>query len=383
MRGKVRAVRRHLPILTAIALAGTLAACGGGSDEVSSSTVATTTEAPVETTVAPTTAAPTTVAPTTAAPTTAAPTTVAPTTAAPTTAPPTTAPPTTAPPAPPVDKPATFFATTDLGLVEVDVATGEIVNTVDDFFSIDGVFRGNIRLTADRSTIYFSEGYEDSWYACETSVGSIGSIDVATAAIDMLGRGSGVEIGPDESLLAYVDSETCLPDPEQPEFWVLTPYDRAVVRDVATGDEFVFETSPVPDSYDSPSAVWWADIAPDGSVLVQLQSGDVHRIPLSAAGGTIQDWPVAFTTQATPWEVVGDELIATLFGAEGSSDLMSIDTQTGANTLLASAETYMAVGVGNEGQLIAVADGEITVEPDAAVTVVDFPIDSYYYDLDW
>ncbi|MEQ9161962.1 MAG: hypothetical protein RLN74_04590, partial [Ilumatobacter fluminis] len=340
-------MRRHLPILTAIALAGTLAACGGGSDEVSSSTVATTTEAPVETTVAPTTAAPTTVAPTTAAPTTAAPTTVAPTTAAPTTAPPTTAPPTTAPPAPPVDTPATFFATTDLGLVEVDVATGEIVNTVDDFFSIDGVFRGNIRLTADRSTIYFSEGYEDSWYACETSVGSIGSIDVATAAIDMLGRGSGVEIGPDESLLAYVDSETCLPDPEQPEFWVLTPYDRAVVRDVATGDEFVFETSPVPDSYDSPSAVWWADIAPDGSVLVQLQSGDVHRIPLSAAGGTIQDWPVAFTTQATPWEVVGDELIATLFGAEGSSDLMSIDTQTGANTLLASAETYMAVGVGN------------------------------------
>lgn len=381
-------VRRHLPILTAVALVGTLAACGGGSDEVSSSTVATTSEPTVETTAAPTTAAPTTAAPTTVAPTTmpattAPPTTAAPTTAPPTTAAPTTAPPTTAPPAPPVENPATFFATTDLGLVEVDVATGNVVNTIDDFFSGDGVFRGNIRLTADRSTIYFSEGYEDSWYACESSVGSIGSIAVADGAVEMFGRGTGLEIGPGETQLAYIDSETCLPDPQQPEFWVLTPYDRAVVRDAASGEESVFETSPAPESYDSPSAVVWADLDTDGSLLVQLVSGDVHRIPAGAAGGVIQDSPIAFTTQVTPWEIVGDRMIATLFGAEGSSDLMAVDTASGASTLLASAETYMAVGVGNEGQLIAVADGEITVEPDVDLTVVDFPVDGYYYDLDW
>lgn len=374
-------MRRHLPLLPAFALA--LAACGGGSDEVSSSTVATTTEAPVETTAAPTTAPPTTAAPTTAAPTTAPPTTAAPTTAPPTTAPPTTAPATTAPPTPPAENPTTFFATTDLGLVEVDVATGDIVATVDDFFSIDGVFRGNIRLTTDRSTIYFSEGYEDSWYACETSVGSLGVIDVATAAIDVLGRGTGLELAPDETQFAYIDSETCLPDPQQPDFWVLTPYDRAVVRDMATGDEIVVETSPAPDSYDSPSAVRWADLHADGSLLVQLESGDVHRIPPGTSGGTIQDSPIAFTTAATPWELVGDRMIATLFGAEGSSDLMSFDITTGAGTLLASAETYMAVGVGPEGQLIAVADGDITVEPGVDLTVVDLPVDGYYYDLDW
>ena len=371
-------MRRHLPILTAVALAGTLVACGGGSEEVSSSTVAATTDAPVDTTTPPTTVAPTTAAPTTMPATTAAPTTAAPTTAAPTTAPAT-----TAPPAPPVENPSTFFATTDLGLVEVDVATGGVVNTIDDFFSIDGVFRGNLRLTPDRSTIYFSEGYEDSWYQCDTSVGSIGSIAVADGTIEMLGRGSGVGLGPDGSRLAYIDSETCLPDPQQPDFWVLTPYDRAVVRDIASGGESVFTTSPVPESYDSPSAVRWADFAADGSLLVQLVSGDVHRIPPGAEGGVIQDSPIAFTTQATPWEVVGDRVIATLFGAEGSSDLMSIDTASGANTLLASAETYMAVGVGTDGQLIAVADGEITVEPGVDLTVVDLPVDGYYYDLDW
>lgn len=374
-------MRRHLPILIAVALAGTLAACGGGSDEVSSSTAPTT--EPSAETLAPTTAAPTTAPPTTAPPTTPPPTTAPPTTVSPTTAPPTTVPATTAPPAPPVDTPATFFATTDLGLVEVDVATGEVVATIDDFFSIDGVFRGNIRLTADRSTIYFSEGYEDSWFQCDTSVGSFGSIDVATGAVDMIGRGSGVELGPDESLLAYLDSETCLPDPQQPDFWVLTPYDRVVVRDVATGEEFRFESTPAPDSYDSPSAVRWTDLHADGSVLVQLVSGDVHRIPPGAAGGVVQDSPVAFTTEATPWEIVGDRLIATLFGAEGSSDLMSIDITSGESTLLASAESYMAVGVGTEGQLIAVADDEITVQPGVDLTVVEFPVDGYYYDLDW
>ncbi|MAT06922.1 MAG: hypothetical protein CL424_17965 [Acidimicrobiaceae bacterium] len=366
-----------------------LAACGGGSDEVTSSTTAPTT---VETTSAPTTVAPTTAAPTTPAPTSAPPTTAPPTTAPPATAPPTTAPPTTAspstappttaPPSPPVENPATFFATTDLGLVEVDVATGDVVTTIDDFFSGDGLFRGYLRLTPDRSTLYFAEGYEDSWYACESSVGSIGSIEVASGAIEQIGIGTAPELSPDGASLIHIDSETCLPDPEQPDLWVLTPYDRAVVRDLATGEEVEFVTATPPDAYDAATSVRWADMHDDGSVFVQLGSGDVHRIPAGETGA-IQDFPVVFTTDASPWELVGDRLVATIFGAEGSSDLMSIDVTTGDATLLASAEVYMAVGVGDAGQLIAVADSEITVQPDVDLTIIDFPPDGYYYDLDW
>ena len=367
-------MRRHLSLFGIVAAAGSLAACGGGSDEVTSSTVPPTTPE--------TTAAPTTVPPTTVPPTTVPVTTAPPTTAPPTTAPPTTAPPTTVPPPPAAENPATFFATTDLGLVEVDVASGTIVATVDDFFNGDGLFRGNIRLTPGRETIYFSEGYEDSWYACESSVGAIGSIDVATGTIENLTGGTTAELSPDGSKLIFIDSEVCLPDPEAPELWVLTPYDRAVVRDLTTGTDTVYPSATPPDVYDAPTSVRWADMHADGSLLVQLGSGDVHRIPAGATG-VIQDFPVAFTTDALPWDVVGDRIIATVYGAEGSSDLVSIDIATGTTTPLASAEVYMAVGVGDEGQLIAVADSPIEVEPGVALTIVDLPPDGYYYDLDW
>jgi len=295
----------------------------------------------------------------------------------------TTAAPTTPPPtSPPIAHPETFFVTTDLALVEADVASGAVVRVVDEFFTADGVFRFGLRLTPDRSTIHFSEAYEDAWYACESSVGSVGSIDVASGEITYVGNGGALQLSPDAQTMVYLDSDVCLPDPEAPEFWVLTPPDRVVVRDVASGDTTEYVTATPPEAYEDASVVRWADMHADGSLFVQTGTGDVHLIP-PGASGAIQEFPVAGTTDARPLEIVGDRMIAMFDGVEGSSDLVSIDLVDGGVTALATAEVPMAVGVHDAGPLLAVADGEISVEPGVDLTVVGFPPDAYFYDLDW
>jgi hypothetical protein len=272
--------------------------------------------------------------------------------------------------------------TRDLDLVEIDVASGSVVSTIDPFFTGDGLFRGGLRLSPDRSTIYYSEGYEDSWYACESSVGSIGSISVADGTITPLGIGGVLELSPDGSSIIHLDSDTCLPDPEQPDLWVLTPYDRVVVRDIATGTTTEYATATPPDGYDAVSTIGWADMAEDGSLLVLTGAGEIHRIPAGETGA-IQDFPVVITTDATPLEIVGDRLIAAIYGTEGSTDLVSISLADGAVAPLASTESYLTVGIDPNGRIIAAADDAIAVEPGAEVAIVEFPVDGYFYDLDW
>lgn len=358
-----------------------LAACSGG-DSVTSNSSESSTAAP------PTAPAPSsTVPPTTNPPTTAPPTTIPTTTEpAPTTvpvAPPPTVPPTTAP-AVTVPTPASAFVVAEPALLEIDVATTEIVATVNELFTGDGVFRGSLRVSPDRSAIYFSEGYEDSWYQCDTSIGMIGRIDVATGEVTMLGSGIGLELSPDGSRTVHLGSETCVPDPEAPDLWVLTPYDRVVVTDVASGSASTYVTATPPTDYGSPTAVDWADLTDDGSLLVLTVAGDVHRIPAGATGA-IQDFPVVATLDDTtlPIEVIGDEMMSIVFGFEGSTDVIAVSLADGSRRLLASSETSMAVGVSADGAILATSSTPVTVYPGAQVTVLELGEDEFVLDLDW
>lgn len=366
-----------------------VAGCARQSEQVTSPTTPLATEAPATTTVPPvtTSAPPTTGAPeTTAPPTTAPPTTAPPTTAPPTTAP-TTAPPTpstTAPPtAPEASLPATAFVTADSQLLEVDAVTGETVRVIDDFFDGDGVFRGGLRLSPDRSTIWYSEGYEDSWYGCETSIGSWGRIDAATGTQEILGLGSGVEPSGDGEFVAYVTSSLCLPDPENPEFFVLTPADRVVVREIATGEEREYVTDTPPDSYDSPSVVQGAGFSPRGSLLVLLGDGRLFDVDLDGPP-VIQEHPVALAdVEGLPVAATADDVLTVVFGDEGSTDLFAIDTGSGERRLLASAGAYMAVGVSADDQIVVSAVEPVTVADGAAVTILEVPGDVFVFDIDW
>lgn len=351
-----------------------LAACGG-STEVTSSTASTTASTVSSTTEPSPTTAPSTTAPATTEP----PATTAPPTTAPpaTTAPPTTAPPVTAP------GPATAYATADEALIEVDAATGATVRLLEEYFSGEGVFRGGLRLSADRSTIWFSEGYEDGWFGCETSIGSFGRIDASTGESELLGVGSFVEPSADGEMIAYLSSSLCLPDPQQPDFWVLTPYDRVVVRDLATGEEREFVTDTLPDDYTSPGTVEGAWFSPGGTLLVLVGDGRLFEIDLDGSG-VIQEHPVVLgDVSGSPVAATADAILTVDFGDEGGTDLFSVDPGTGESTLIASAGAYMAVGVSADDRIVVASFEPITVTPATAVTVIELPGDPFVYDIDW
>lgn len=282
------------------------------------------------------------------------------------------------------DAPATAVVADDRRLVEIDIATGEVDRVIDEAFNGDGVFRGELRLSSDRSTVWFSEGYEDGWFGCDSSVGSFGRVDMASGEREVLGAGVGPEPSPDGSLVAYVTSELCLPDPENPEIWVLTPYDRVVVRDLATGDEREFVTDTPPDDYDSPGQIEWAGFRPNGRLLVLTTDGALRLVDLDGSD-VLQDHPVisddvrGFPVGTTP----GGGLVTVDFGDEGSADLYSVDVATGDAALLATSEGFVTAGVAPSGAVVASGFTDVEVAPGAPVTVLDAPADTTYYDVDW
>lgn len=337
--------------------------------ETSTTVESTTIEATTTTTEAPTTTAAST---TTTSSTTSSTTT---TTEAP-------APTTTAPAD--VELPATVVAVGDDDLIEIEVATGATLRTILPFFSADGVFRGELRTTPGDPFVWYSEGYEDGWYACESSIGSFGRVDLATGDYEIVGTGVSPEPANDGRLVAYLTSGLCLPDPEAPDLWVLTPYDRVVVLDLEIAQEREFVSSAEIDGYSSPGVVAWAGFSPSGDLLVLTGDGQLRNVDV-AGSSVLQDHPVVLPeVLGFPIGMTDDALITLDYGDEGSLDLYSVDASTGAPTLLASSEAYFAAGFDQTtGWVVVAGFDEVTVQPGAPVRILPLPADQLLYDVDW
>lgn len=372
---------RHTRSLVALTASAVLAVAACSSTD---SVESTDPDPTVETTLAPaTTADTTTTVPETT--TTQEPiTTVAETTTtvaeSTTTEPPATS---TTVPGPAPTPPALAYASGDTDLLEIDTASGAPSRTLVEFFNGDGVFRGNLRLSPDAAALWFSEGYEDGWYGCDTSVGSIGRLDVATGALEIIGVGSGVEPSPDGTRIVYLASDLCLPDPENEELWVLTPYDHVVVRDLAAGTEQLFVTEPSPSDYASPSQVAWAGYTPEGDLLVLTADGQLRLVD-PAGSGVLQDHPVVLPeVRGVPIGTTEGALITVDRGDEGSTDVYAIDPLSGGVTLLATSEGFATAGVAANGAIVVAGFTEVDVEPGAPVTVLTPADGATFVDLDW
>jgi hypothetical protein len=372
-------VRQLLPVASVAAIM-VIAACST-SDSIESTEPATIATVEVTTTTAPPTSTSTTTTSTTSTSTTTTSTTS--TTSTSTTTSTTTPVPATVPPMP-ADAPATVVATDATDLIEIDVRTGAIVRTVTTDFNGGGVFRGDLRLSGDRAAIWFSEGYEDGWYGCDSSIGSIGRVDVATGAFEVLGLGTGPEPSLDGRSVAYRSSELCLPDPENPDLWVLTPYDRVVVRLLESGEELEFVTAETPDRWDSPGAVAWGGFDAGGNLLVLLADGRLFGVELDGPG-VIQDHPMIVPAViGAPVGVFGGTLFTVDLGDEGSADVYAIDLASGAADRIVASEAYLAVGLDPEtGYVVVNGADEVRVTVDAPVGVLESPDGRLLYDVDW
>lgn len=380
-----------------------VSACGA--EELTSSTVASTTSAPATTLPTDTTEPPTAATSTATTPTTA--TTVPPTTAPPATSTPSTAPATTAPPATTVPPDTTTPATTNpdapqspisadgpapstaitldgFDLVERDAATGDVVATLVPDLIAEATYLDHFGLTPERDRLYSVRTFEDFWYSCESSVGDVLVTDLAAGTTEVLATGWAPALSPDATTLAFLESSQCLPDPEAPNFWVVTPGDRAVVLDLATGErtEYAVAEAPGPTPTD-PNALVWIGFDDDGAVLVQTATGVVHRLDPAAAGDIRSAPVVAETPDAHPVGVIDGRLIVLVTGDEGSVDVYARDLATGEQSLLVMSEYRVRVAVARSGHLL-VAYDPATAPPVAVEGPVTLlPMSNLSGDIAW
>ncbi len=276
----------------------------------------------------------------------------------------------------------TAFVLVGSDLVEIDTTTGTTLRTVKEWFSGDGVYRGGFELSPDRKFLYFSEGWEDSWFSCESSPGAVGRIDLATGEETILWTGTAIAISADGNFAAYLEASQCLPDPEEPDFWVLTPYDTVVVVDLRIMEPAMMTSQALPSSYDDPNSLRAVAFHPDGDAVVLGEDGILYKVPLGSAA-PIQSHPQILTgITAYAATVAGNALLTIEWnGDEGDAseiELRAHDLTTGAVSSLLTAPSWIEVGVSPSGAIIAAFENQVYPHLDNPFTT-----SSWVGGIDW
>jgi hypothetical protein len=222
-------------------------------------------------------------------------------------------------------------------LVIVDVATGERLKVLDPYFSGDGMGIGRMALRTDAAALYYAVGFEDSWYSCDSSDGQVWRLDLGFGTITTVGSGHSPSISPDGRWMAILRSEQCLTDPENPEYWVLTPTDTVVLYNLSTGrpvETRRWSLATPPTSYDDPRMISWADWRSDSqALLVMINAGDVFELRLDHEGPINAGAPVAAGIQGSPQALIGETLYVVRDETPeewGGFDLLAVDLASGA-----------------------------------------------------
>lgn len=211
-------------------------------------------------------------------------------------------------PAQPIGRPHGMALALDeeADLVAVSLETGEVIRTISQGFGGDGRYPGVPQLHRSGTTAYYSIGVEDSWFSCEASDGQLVAMDLTTGRATEIGSGYSPRISPDGRSLLYLAASDCLPDPEEPANFVITPIDTVVIRDLDTGRESRHAIS-APDGldygvdYDLWSATWSAS----GGFFVLGTDGAIRYFETPSSGVLVAEVPDG---PGTAWSLHGYDL---------------------------------------------------------------------------
>jgi hypothetical protein len=271
----------------------------------------------------------------------------------------------------PADRPGAIFAVVASDLVELDPVTGNIARVVIPQFSGDGVFRVLLQQSTDRTQLYFTEGYEDYWYSCDASRARVGMVDLMTGVVEELGFGGGIAVAPDGGSIAWIDSSLCLPDPRAPDLEVLTPGDRIVVRDLATGStsEIVTRFAIAPDATEFPESIGWVGFDPDGELLVATVGGGLYRADLGSM--TIDDDAgVQLPSGGRPIGVSNGYLL--MYDDFAQTSVVAIEFSTGSQSVWWESTAPVYASIGFDGRVV-IADRAAN-EPSTSGFVTVLPV---------
>jgi hypothetical protein len=183
-------------------------------------------------------------------------------------------------------------------LMVLDPTDGSVQATILDDFHVEAEYPGRFALDHAGSQLYFSLGFEDSWYSCESEQGQVVRLDLATGAEDVFTDGWSPAISPDGRWLAIVAAGDCYPDPEV-DGWVVAPGSQVEIFDLADSSGTPVNTITLerpPTSYADEFLVhylhWDADSM---DLLVDIGDGTMRRVHRDTVG-SLTDAPVEFET---------------------------------------------------------------------------------------
>lgn len=130
----------------------------------------------------------------------------------------------------------------------------------------------NVNSTGDRA--YFTLWFEDWWYSCEASTGTIYSIDLdGGGGYFEFGRGRRWVGSADGVGQAFITSNSCMPDPEEPDLWVIVRFDTVVLVEPMSGEDFR-----IPVGLGAEVEVVDITYAPDGDLFVLLSNAEIRKV---------------------------------------------------------------------------------------------------------
>ena len=270
-------------------------------------------------------------------------------------------------------------------LVIIDTETGERLKVFDPSFDGDGMSVGRMGLTPNASALYYSVGWEDSWYACEYSQGQIWKFDLDFGISTLITSGYSPSVSPDGRWLATLYSEQCLPDPENPESWVLTPTDTVILYDLSSGwptETRRWSVSVPPTSYEHPQSLTWVDWRDDSQRIVVLNvGGDLYERAIGTGGALDTADLLAPGVFGHPQALIGDTLYVTIDEtpfAVGAFDLIALDLTNGnAETIAQSVGWVYAAADTTRTRLIWGHDTQVTTSSST------FGLENYLISLAW
>lgn len=190
-----------------------------------------------------------------------------------------------------------------------DSQTGALTEILTTFDPYSPLFTSLVGRTADGTTV-FGTSVEDSWYSCDTVLGTIEVVSPDGTSTGVPRAGSPTLSG-DGSSLAYVSFSECGQDPAESTPSMLPLVDTIVVRSVATGEEQRWKFPAGGDHTVVESVIWY------GTSLVAIVDG--RLLELDPDDPTVPDVDSGMLVQ----DITGGRGSLTLLGARADGTVIA------------------------------------------------------------
>ncbi len=190
-----------------------------------------------------------------------------------------------------------------------DSRTGALTQIVTTFGPYDASFTSLVGRTADGTTV-FRAVVEDSWYSCDTVLGTIEVVSPDGTSTPVPRAGSPTLSG-DGSTLAYVSFSECGQDPAESTPSMLPLVDTIVLRSIATGEERRWTFPAGGDHTVVESVIWY------GTSLLAIVDG--RLLELDPDDPTVPDVDSGMLVQ----DITGGRGSLTLLGARADGTVIA------------------------------------------------------------